>query len=309
MNLFVGNLSFEATETDIRVVFEEFGLVTSLVIVMDKKRNQSRGFCFLEMPDDQQAQAAIAALNGKEVMGRELHVTQARSKAETDEMGESPVQSAEGRHKQVRQRERQSGPWKKREFDSRSDNARESIPGGSFNRETRTWKRSEGDERPWKKRSGTGGFRSTSEGRGGSSWKNTERKSRPWRKSAGESKRWERPERASGFGGNSDRKIKAWEKPERKQRPWGDHGKENNPWRRTEKKTQSWGRPERKSRPWESSEGRDKPWGKPAGESRPWDKSRGESIPRGKSAGGGKPWHKKSEHSHQFRFKSRKTVR
>ena len=78
----MGNLSFDATKADVRKAFECFGSVASVVIVMDKKGAKSRGFGFVEMPDDQQAQAAIAALAGKEFIGRSLNVEAARPKPE-----------------------------------------------------------------------------------------------------------------------------------------------------------------------------------------------------------------------------------
>jgi len=82
MNIFVGNLSFEATKADVRKAFECFGSVVSVVIVMDKKGAKSRGFGFVGMLDEQQAQAAIAALDGKEFMGRPLNVNPVRPKSE-----------------------------------------------------------------------------------------------------------------------------------------------------------------------------------------------------------------------------------
>lgn len=82
MNIFVGNLSFDATKADVSKLFEGFGSVASVVIVMQKDGKKSRGFGFVQMPDDQQAQAAIAALAGKEFMGRSLNVEAARPKSE-----------------------------------------------------------------------------------------------------------------------------------------------------------------------------------------------------------------------------------
>jgi RNA recognition motif-containing protein len=84
MNIFVGNLSFDSTERDVKELFEGFGNVASVAIVMskDKKTSRSRGFGFVEMPDAQQALAAIAALNEKEFMGRVLNVEPARPKTE-----------------------------------------------------------------------------------------------------------------------------------------------------------------------------------------------------------------------------------
>ena len=84
MNIFLGNLSFDATESDVKKLFEGFGNVASVAIVMskEKKAPRSRGFGFVEMPDEQQALAAIVALNGKEHMGRVLNVEPARPKGQ-----------------------------------------------------------------------------------------------------------------------------------------------------------------------------------------------------------------------------------
>jgi len=84
MNIFVGNLLFEATEQDVRKAFEEFGGVASVAIVMEKKGIKSRGFGFVEMPVDHEAQKAIATLNGKDFMGRVLNVSPAHPKSEAD---------------------------------------------------------------------------------------------------------------------------------------------------------------------------------------------------------------------------------
>jgi len=79
MNIFVGNLSFQATENDVKVVFEAFGAV-SLVRIKKKSGKNSRGFGFVTMPDDLQAQAAITGLEGKEFMGRAMSVSAQRPK-------------------------------------------------------------------------------------------------------------------------------------------------------------------------------------------------------------------------------------
>ena len=80
MNIFVGNLLFGATEADVKKLFEGYGFVAFVVIAMskEKKAPKSRGFGFVQMPDEQQAHAAIAILNGKEFMGRVLDVNPAR---------------------------------------------------------------------------------------------------------------------------------------------------------------------------------------------------------------------------------------
>ncbi|MBF0571500.1 MAG: hypothetical protein HQL12_06460 [Candidatus Omnitrophica bacterium] len=80
MKIFVGNLPFTATENDVKGVFEVFGSVLS-VSIKKKSGKNSRGFGFVSMPDDIQAQAAIAGLQGKEFMGRPLSVSMERPKA------------------------------------------------------------------------------------------------------------------------------------------------------------------------------------------------------------------------------------
>ncbi|MBM3244466.1 MAG: hypothetical protein FJZ15_01565 [Candidatus Omnitrophica bacterium] len=84
MNIFVGNLLFEATEEDVRMAFEAFGAVSKVTIVMDKKGKNPRGFCFVEMPDEQESQQAIAAMNAKEFMGRVLIVSPALPKKDKE---------------------------------------------------------------------------------------------------------------------------------------------------------------------------------------------------------------------------------
>ncbi|MDD5043022.1 MAG: hypothetical protein PHV40_05105 [Candidatus Omnitrophica bacterium] len=74
MNIFVGNLSFTAREEDIYKVFAVFGAIAGIAIVMEKDGSKSRGFGFVEMPNDKEAWAAIAALDGKNILGRPANV-------------------------------------------------------------------------------------------------------------------------------------------------------------------------------------------------------------------------------------------
>lgn len=76
--LYVGNLSFDTTDSDLRALFEGFGTVGSAQVVMDRDTGRSKGFGFVEMGNDQEAQAAIQGLNGKQVSGRPLTVNEAR---------------------------------------------------------------------------------------------------------------------------------------------------------------------------------------------------------------------------------------
>jgi RNA recognition motif-containing protein len=101
-NIFIGNLSPDATERDIRSIFEKHGTVERFRIMTDRETGQPRGFAFVEMTDDAAAKTAIAALNGAELNGRAIHVNAARpqlyrnsGKARTinDQNGSLPIQS------------------------------------------------------------------------------------------------------------------------------------------------------------------------------------------------------------------------
>src|SRR5271166_2627361 len=80
--LYVGNLPYSVTDSDLQQMFEAYGAVQSAQVIMDRDTGRSKGFGFVEMGSDQEAQAAIAALNGKEVEGRSLTVNEARPKTE-----------------------------------------------------------------------------------------------------------------------------------------------------------------------------------------------------------------------------------
>jgi len=80
--LYVGNLSYEVTDADLAKMFEPHGTVQSAQVIMDRDTGRSKGFGFVEMKSDEEAKAAIAALNGKEMGGRQLTVNEARPKTE-----------------------------------------------------------------------------------------------------------------------------------------------------------------------------------------------------------------------------------
>ena len=80
MKIYVGNLSYSTSSEELRTLFEEFGTVESAEVVMDRNTNRSRGFGFTEMSSSEEANAAIAALDGKDVDGRPLKVSEARPK-------------------------------------------------------------------------------------------------------------------------------------------------------------------------------------------------------------------------------------
>jgi len=87
VNIYVGNLSYEATQDDVRQAFEAHGEVSSVSIIMDKMTGRSRGFGFVEMPDKAQGEAAIRALNLQEVRGRAMTVNEAKPKSEGSRSG------------------------------------------------------------------------------------------------------------------------------------------------------------------------------------------------------------------------------
>jgi len=89
MNIYVGNLSWETTEAELRNAFEAYGEVSSASIIKDKNTGRSRGFGFIEMPSDTEGQAAVQALNGFELGGRALKVNVARPKSNQDRQGRS----------------------------------------------------------------------------------------------------------------------------------------------------------------------------------------------------------------------------
>jgi RNA recognition motif-containing protein len=82
MNIYVGNLSREASEEDLRQAFEAFGQVSTINIIKDKFSGEARGFAFIEMPSKDEGQAAINGMNGKELKGRSLTVNEARPRTD-----------------------------------------------------------------------------------------------------------------------------------------------------------------------------------------------------------------------------------
>lgn len=82
MNIYVGNISFRMSEGELSECFAEFGEVASVRIITDRETGRSKGFGFVEMPDQEAAKQAISALDGKEIGGRSLRVNEARPKEE-----------------------------------------------------------------------------------------------------------------------------------------------------------------------------------------------------------------------------------
>jgi len=162
MNIFVGNLSFDSTEADVKKLFEGFGNVTSVVIVMrkDKKAPKSRGFGFVEMPYEQQALAAMAACNDREFMGRVLNVNPARPKTEAERKSGlkrkmKPTAYKVGRRTQsYMKRHGSTGMLKEAKRRRKSqDNPMRWRKRGD---QPKPWERIPGEHKPWKKARGEG---------------------------------------------------------------------------------------------------------------------------------------------------------
>ena len=89
MNIFVGSLPYSLDESELREIFEEYGEVSSAKIIIDKFSGRSKGFGFVEMPDDEQAKKAIAELNETEIDGRSIVVNKSEPKKEGGSRGRS----------------------------------------------------------------------------------------------------------------------------------------------------------------------------------------------------------------------------
>ena len=82
MNIYVGNLSYQATDQDLRSAFEAHGQVSSARVIMDKETGRSRGFGFVEMPDNNEGHKAIESVNNMDIAGRPVRVNEARPREE-----------------------------------------------------------------------------------------------------------------------------------------------------------------------------------------------------------------------------------
>ena len=82
MRIYVGNLAYETTDGDLETAFEPFGTVESAQVIIDRMSGRSKGFGFVEMPSQSEAEAAISGLNGQEKLGRTLTVNEARPRPE-----------------------------------------------------------------------------------------------------------------------------------------------------------------------------------------------------------------------------------
>ena len=265
MNIFVGNMSFDAKEEDIKKLFEGFGSVVSVVIVKEKNGIKSRGFGFVEMADQKQGEAAIVALNTKEFLGRPLNVSPERPKSELDEIPEKRKKLPE-KIEVVPQ-----------EYHGQKDFGKDKWFSPVF--------RSAGGDRKRRSRSGYGQRDE----------KETKERPRTWRKNADESKPAKRYGEHSKPWRKPEGEAKPWQKTEDRGRPWRKPESEAKPWRKPEGGARPWRKPEVGARPWRKPEGGAKPWRKSEAGARPWRKPEGEAKLWRKPEGGAKPWRKPRE--------------
>ena len=245
MNIFVGNLSFETTEAELKQLFETIGEVSSVVIVMEKEKKapKSRGFGFVEMPVEAQALAAISALNGHDFMGRLLNVNPTRPKTETQRKSELEKKAflkvqARGRVQDNRYQD------------------------GNVEREAQV--------RPFIPRPGTykGGRRTRSYAIRTGAPVDMRKGTKPWLKSLENPMRWRKPgqvrpwERAEG----TSQEAKPWQKAAGgAAKPWQSGSSERKPWQKHEGASVE-------ARPWKKASSEAKPWKKPTSSSKPWIK-------------------------------------
>ena len=265
MQIFVGSLSFSATKEDVRQLFEQFGAVDSVTILMNKKGKKSRGFCFVEMPEEQAARSAIAGLDGREFMGRALKVMAARPKPIKEPGPEQP--------EDMRPRDRDEG-FPGRQFPSREsfESAVGFTPVSKKPIRFKGGRRSSSylrrvahktdqeiqalkEARPWQKRRGP---------------------ARPWQRREGPPKPWQRSEGPAKPRQKSEDRSKSWQKP---------RVSAEKPHSKSEGRSKPWQKSEGSARPWQKSEGRSKPWQKSEGPARPWKKTGGPSKPRRNTRG------------------------
>lgn len=230
MNIFVGNLSFEATEEDLKRLFEGFGSVVSAKLVMEKHGKKSRGFGFVEMPDEQESKAAIEALNNHEFMGRALNVSPALTKPETK------TAHFEAKPGQRHAPEGQEGEnsWYKPVFNKK---------GGRY----KTGRRS----RSYMKRQAELGI--TQE-----AMPKREKRENPmrWRKKSEQPRPWQKSNRILNPRKKLESAPKLWKESEEGPKPCKKPLGEGRPWQK------SYG----SFKPWKKAGGSSKPWRKSAGE-------------------------------------------
>ncbi len=190
MNIFVGNMSFDTIEAHLKKLFEGFGTVVSVVIVMDENGKKSRGFGFLEMSDRTQAEKAIAALDGKDFMGRPLRVNPSQPKSEKvreiSDCKEVKKRLKAEKRQMASQRKPMRTAGRSQDFKDKGDflGGRRTLRPVRLSAEERvaqpkSWEKREAGAKPWKKTAAATKL-----------VKRTPGKSRPWEKRLGVAKSW-----------------------------------------------------------------------------------------------------------------------
>ncbi|MFH1424614.1 MAG: RNA-binding protein [archaeon] len=93
LNIYIGNISWDTTDSGLKAAFEAFGQVESATIIKDRATGRSKGFAFVEMPNDEEAKAAITGMTGKELDGRELRVNEAKPRDDAPARSSSTASS------------------------------------------------------------------------------------------------------------------------------------------------------------------------------------------------------------------------
>ena len=261
MNIFVGNLSFDAVEQDLEKLFEGFGNVASVVILKrkEKKAPKSRGFGFVNMPDEPQALAAIAGINGKEFMGRVLDVEPARPKVEA-KAESKPKKKREPKVTVETEQHPPSYPVfnKRRALKAHRPNGRTGTLPSAVDGRVRSF----------------GQHLALSDGKYALSGQPQSGSYKGGRRSVSYMKR-------QGLTGvqqetnprrrNQENPMR-WRKRADQPKPWQKSPGEHKPWEKTEGQSKPWKKAEGEFKPRRKSEGGIKPWKKPAGDVKPWKK-------------------------------------
>ena len=305
MNIFIGNLSFDATESDIKKLFEDFGVVSSVIIVKEKKGAKSRGFGFLTMLDDKQAQAAIAALNNREFMGRPIIVNPERPKLPEELDRREKRRTGPGMSVETKGRPRgkasEQDSWfspvfKRSGRRSRYERHGDEDTGGERSKPWRKTADQRSEAKPWEKKREVSKPRSKEQAQD-KPWQKSGESTKPWRRPEGprpEARPWQKKREYSKPWQKTDDSPKPWRKPEGSRseaRPWQKKREFSKPWQKADQSPRPWKRTEERPRTGERS----KPWGKPEGarpETKPWQKERRFSKPWSKAEDSPKPWKK-----------------
>ncbi len=297
MNIFVGNLSFEAKEIDVQRAFMAFGVVTSVAIVMEKKGKKSRGFGFVEMPDEQEALAAIAQLQGKEILGRPINVTPALSKepkSGADDKRSKYSGGVGGDHQEgFRQGYKKSNSRHDPSF-QRTGKYKEGRRSLSYVRQrTEAGITTPVPERRYK----SNPMRWLKKPRTQARFAKPEGELKPWQRPQTESNPWKKPRSQSG----------AWKKPEGELKPWQKPRGEAGAWKKAEGASRPWKKSTTEFKPWEKNRGGSRSWIKSeSSEAKPWKKAESTaSRPWKKSTTEAKPWRKSSADRQQSGLKKR----